>query len=81
MHILATPIFNAAHVARLRCKQSLCMVTKLARIVNPTLWNAARETLVLPITIWHWGIKDHKCLGEGSLLAKKLPVGKLSPNR
>ena len=37
-------------------------------------------TLVLPITIWPWGIKDHRCLGEGSLWANKLPVGKLSPN-
>jgi len=40
---------------------------KLVRIVNLTSWNAARGTLVLRITIWHWGIKDHKRLGEGSL--------------
>ena len=61
-----------AHIQRcyaawLRCKLSLCMVIKHARIVKLTSWRAARGTLVLRITIWHWGIKDHKSLGEGSL--------------
>ena len=31
------------------------------------IMECCRGTLVLRITIWHWGIKDYKRLGEGSL--------------